>query len=69
MKRPLSIHETAEAEINEGADFYDLESPGLGTAFIDEIQKVVKNISRFPSLLHLFKIESEANPLINFHIH
>jgi hypothetical protein len=25
-----SIHEVAESEINEVADFYDLESPGLG---------------------------------------
>jgi hypothetical protein len=34
MMLALSIHETAEAEINEAADFYDLESPGLGTVFV-----------------------------------
>lgn len=55
MKRPLSIQETAEAEINEGADFYDLESPGLGTAFIDEIQRVIESISRFPASSPLLK--------------
>ena len=36
MKRLFSIHETAEIEINEAADFYDLENPGLGSIFIDE---------------------------------
>ena len=25
MSRPLSIHEAAEAETNEAADFYDLD--------------------------------------------
>ena len=39
MTPTISIHEIAEAEINEAADFYDLESPGLGNAFIDEIQR------------------------------
>jgi hypothetical protein len=31
MSRKISIHEVAEFEINEAADFYDLESYGLGT--------------------------------------
>ena len=38
MRPTLSFHEVAEAELNEAADFYDLESPGLGTVFIDKIQ-------------------------------
>jgi plasmid stabilization system protein ParE len=42
------IHEAAEAEINEAADFYDMESPGLGTVFIDEIQRAILKISRNP---------------------
>jgi plasmid stabilization system protein ParE len=58
MTRFLSIHESAEAEINEGADFYDLESPGLGSVFIDEIEGAIEHISRFP----------EASPLIRNHV-
>lgn len=54
MKRLFSIHETAEIEINEAADFYDLESPGLGSIFIDEIQRSIEIIAQF----------SEAGPLI-----
>ena len=48
MNRLFSIHETAEIEINEAADFYDIESPGLGSVFIDEVQRAIKIISLFP---------------------
>lgn len=30
MSRLFSIHQMAEIEINEAADFYDFESPGPG---------------------------------------
>jgi plasmid stabilization system protein ParE len=48
MSRSLSIHEAAEVEINEAADFYDAESVGLGDVFIDEIQRTITRISEFP---------------------
>ncbi len=54
MNRSISIHEMAENELNDAADFYDLESPGLGETFINEIQKAIDLIARFP----------EASPLI-----
>lgn len=46
----LSIHEAAEAEINEAADFYDLECPGLGSIFLDQIEKAIENIQLFPTV-------------------
>jgi toxin ParE1/3/4 len=58
MSPRLSIHEVAEAEINEAADFYDLESPGLGNVFIDEIQRALQSIIDFP----------DAAPLIQGHV-
>jgi len=54
MNPSVSFHEGAESEFNEAADFYDLESPGLGTVFIDEVHKAIENIHRF----------AEASPLI-----
>jgi ABC-type glycerol-3-phosphate transport system permease component len=54
MSRLLSIHEIAEAEINDAADFYDRVSLGLGTAFINEIQRAIQDIDMFP----------EATPLL-----
>ena len=55
MTPVFTIHEAAEAEINEAADFYDIESPGLGTVFIDEIQRAIGNISRHPEAYLLIR--------------
>ncbi|MEW6574260.1 MAG: hypothetical protein AB1374_11575 [Bacillota bacterium] len=44
MSRSVSFHPAAEDELNEAAAFYDLESPGLGAAFINGIQKAVVDI-------------------------
>ncbi len=55
MSHQFSIHEAAEAELNEAAEFYDLKSPGLGSSvFIDEVEKGIEIISKFP----------EASPLV-----
>lgn len=54
MSRVFSIHETAEAEVNEAADFYDLEDPGLGNVFLDEVERAIEDISQHP----------EAAPLV-----
>lgn len=48
MIRSVLIHPGAEAEINEAADFYDLESPGLGDIFLDEVEHVIRGIREFP---------------------
>ena len=48
MSRLISIHEAAEAEINEAADFYDLHNPGLGNEFLAEIGRTIRGISEFP---------------------
>lgn len=37
MTLPFSVHDDAELELNEAADFYDLENPGLGSTLIDEL--------------------------------
>jgi len=36
MSRMVSFHEDAEDELNDAADFYNLESPGLGISFLDD---------------------------------
>jgi hypothetical protein len=64
----IIIHEAAEAEINEAADFYDLENPGLGTVFIDEIQMAILKISRTQRLTNNYAVASDVCPSANFHI-
>ena len=62
MSRSFSIHEAAEAEINEAADFYDLESPGLGGVFLNEIQRAIESISELRTRHRSSEGASEKEP-------
>ena len=48
MSSALSIHAAAETEINEAADYYDLESSGLGGVFLDEVERALAQVTDFP---------------------
>lgn len=43
----LDIHEDADRELNDAADYYDSESPGLGALFLDQLdvgyQRILEN--------------------------
>ena len=45
---PVSFHPLAESELNDAARYYDLESPGLGSAFLDAVQKTCMSILDHP---------------------
>ena len=47
MSQRVSIHEAAEAEINDAADFYDIGA-GLGRLFLDEVERAIGWIAEFP---------------------
>jgi plasmid stabilization system protein ParE len=38
----------AERELNEAASYYSSESPGLGAAFLTEIQRCIQSILDYP---------------------
>jgi toxin ParE1/3/4 len=48
MTRPLRFDPAAQRELSEAADFYDAEDPGLGGAFLDAIERALKQIQAFP---------------------
>jgi toxin ParE1/3/4 len=52
MSHEVVFEPTASHELNEAADFYDLEGPGLGTEFLDAVEAaliaVVENPGAFP---------------------
>ena len=48
MTRPIRFDPAAQRELNEAADFYDAEDPGLGGAFLDAIERAIKQIQAFP---------------------
>jgi hypothetical protein len=49
MSPVLSVHESAEIEINEAVDFYEMECRGLGSVFIDTIESAIESIVQFPA--------------------
>lgn len=49
-----SFHRLAERELYDAVQYYDLESPGLGAAFLSEVDRCVQTILRYP----------EAGPVI-----
>lgn len=66
MSRLLLIHEAAEAEINEAADFYDLQSPGLGDAFLAEIERTIRSIVEFPEAAPLIQGRIRKRSIVKF---
>jgi hypothetical protein len=55
MNRQVSFHAMAEQELNDAASYYNASRPGLGQAFLDEIERAVTQILEYP----------EAAPLVN----
>jgi len=49
MKRRVRFDVAAELELNEAADYYDLESPRLGTVFLDEVEHALAQVVQFPA--------------------
>lgn len=66
MSCVFSIHETAEAEITEAADFYDLEGPGLGSVFLDEIERALGAISLYPEAAPISRGGVRKRSLLKF---
>ena len=48
MTRAVAVHRFAECELNEAAQYYDLESPGLGVAFLKEADRCIKSVMKHP---------------------
>jgi toxin ParE1/3/4 len=47
MDQP-EFHRLAEYELNEAAQYYDLEEPGLGAAFLEEVDRCLQSIQAAP---------------------
>ena len=55
MTRRISFHEVAEQELYEAASYYNAQSQGLGSSFLDEVEHGINQIREYP----------EAAPLVN----
>jgi plasmid stabilization system protein ParE len=66
MSPVLSIHESAEIEINEAVDFYEMECRGLGSVFIDILESAIDNIFLFPEASQVLRGEVRRKVLRKF---
>ena len=44
----VSFHDLAKLELNEAAQYYEGESPGLGQAFITAVERCAEEIVQYP---------------------
>ena len=57
MITSVSIHEVADIELKEAARYYESKVDGLGFAFLDEVERVVKLIRDNPeSAPRIYKV-------------
>jgi plasmid stabilization system protein ParE len=47
MARP-AFHRLAERELNDAAQYYELESPGLASSFLQEVDRCLRLIDKHP---------------------
>jgi plasmid stabilization system protein ParE len=48
MSLPVIFHEYAQAELNEAAAYYEAARPGLGEAFLSEVQRAIGALAATP---------------------
>ena len=44
----VSFHDLAKVELNEAAEYYERDSPGLGSAFVTEVERCTDAIVQYP---------------------
>ena len=66
MNARVSIHEVAEIELNDAADFYDIAGVKLGAAFIEMVQRTIKRISEFPEAAPVIRLQIRKTQVARF---
>ena len=66
MSHKISIHEAAESELNDAADFYDIACVNLGSVCIDEVQRTIKKISEFPDAAPVIRGQIRKKQIAKF---
>ena len=46
---PVRLHRAAIADVAEARDWYERARAGLGVSFLDEVERIIDLIDRFPS--------------------
>lgn len=48
MRRGFSFHLLAEEELHDAAEYYEHVSPRLGAAFLEEVERAIRQVLEFP---------------------
>lgn len=66
MSLAVRFDPAARHEMLEAADFYDLEQPGLGNEFLDEVESALGVIADHPAASPTGLGETRTHPLSRF---
>lgn len=62
----VGFHPAARLELLETAGFYDLERPGLGAEFLDEVERAILNIVSHPEASPVLLGSVRKRPVARF---
>ncbi|MBU4555769.1 MAG: type II toxin-antitoxin system RelE/ParE family toxin [Actinobacteria bacterium] len=66
MSHAVAFEPTAFLELNEAADFYDLERPGLGTEFFDAVEAALTVVADTPAAFPIELGETRKRVITRF---
>jgi len=67
MSHSVVFEPTASLELNEAANFYDLERPGLGTEFLDAVEAALIVVADTPAALPIELGETRKRSSVDSH--
>lgn len=66
MSLPVVLRRRAQKELDDSAEWYENQQPGLGTDFVDEVQAVFDTISNQPDRYPVAHRDIREAPVAHF---
>ncbi len=66
MTRQASFHRLASEELGEAFNFYELESAGLGAAFLSLVERAPTQLEQFPESAPVVRGDIRKKPIGRF---
>lgn len=66
MSRVPSLSDLAEQELEEAAAYYEAQSPGLASDFVEAVEREVNLLLEFPESAPIIRADVRARPLPRF---